>query len=245
MAMSVRVRSTFQVGKRSGLYPCPAVDMAGSNVVSQAGGLLLTETIRAIGLDSQLSAALASWRRPNARHDPAKIVLDLAVTLALGGDCLADIAVLRAEPGVYGPVASDPTVSRTVDRLADDVIAALRAINTARAAARAQAWALAGAHAPDHDITPDQPLIIDVDATLVTALSDKEGAAPTFKRGFGHHPLWTFVDHGPDGSGEPLAVLLRPGNAGSNTAADHITVLRETLRQLPGHRPAAAPGARC
>jgi hypothetical protein len=88
------------------------VDTAGSKIVSQAGGLLLTETIRTVGLDAELSAALAGWRHPNARHDPAKIVLDLAVTLALGGDCLADIAVLRAEPGLFGLVASDPTVSR-------------------------------------------------------------------------------------------------------------------------------------
>jgi hypothetical protein len=230
------------VSKRSGLYPSPAVDTAGSNVVSQAGGVLLTETIRAVGLDKKLSGALAHWRHPNAVHDPAKVVLDLAVTLAMGGDCLADIAVLRAEPDVYGPVGSDPTVSRAIARLADDPAAALRAINTARAAARARAWELAGEHAPDHDIDAGQPLIIDVDATLVTAHSDKEGAAPTFKKGFGHHPLWSFVDHGPTGTGEPLSVQLRPGNAGSNTAADHITVLREALRQLPDHRPGTRPG---
>jgi hypothetical protein len=76
-----------------------------------------------------------------------------------------------------------------------------------------------------------------VDATLVTAHSEKQGAAPTFKKGFGHHPLWAFVDHGSAGTGEPLAALLRPGNAGSNTAADHITVIRTALRQLRGHRP--------
>ena len=100
------------MSKRSGFYPCPIVDTAGSKVVSHAGGLLLTETVRAVGLDRALSAALARWRLPFAVHDPAKIVLDLAVALAVGGDCLADIAVLRAEPGVFGPVASDPTVSR-------------------------------------------------------------------------------------------------------------------------------------
>jgi hypothetical protein len=175
-------------------------------------------------------------------HDPAKVLTDLAVALAAGGDCLADIAVLRAEPDVYGRVASDPTVSRTIDRLARDAPRALAAINTARAAARARAWELAGRHAPDHQIDAGAPLVIDVDATLVTAHSDKEGAAPTFKRGYGHHPLWAFVDHGPGGTGEPLSVLLRPGNAGSNTAADHITVIREALRQLPGHRRDARPG---
>jgi hypothetical protein len=177
------------VSKRSGFYPCPAVDTAGSQVVSQAGGMLLTETVRAVGLDRALSAELARWRHPNAVHDPAKIVLDLAMTLALGGDCLADIALLRAEPGLFGRVASDPTVSRAIDRLAQDAGAALRAIATARAAARAVAWRLAGERAPDHGIDVDNPLVIDVDATLVTAHSDKEGAAPTFKKGFGHHPL--------------------------------------------------------
>ncbi|MGH8210425.1 MAG: transposase, partial [Steroidobacteraceae bacterium] len=101
------------MSNRSGFYPCPAADTSGSMVVSQAGGLVLTETIRAVGLDQALARGLARWRPPLAIHDPGKVVLDLAVTLALGGDCLADIALMRAEPDVYGLVASDPTVSRT------------------------------------------------------------------------------------------------------------------------------------
>jgi hypothetical protein len=221
------------VGKRSGLYPRVRVDAAGKGVVSHAGGTLMTATIRASGLDDALSAALAPWRKPLAIHDPAKVLLDLAVALDLGGDCLADIAMVRAEPAVFGLVASDPTVSRTIDALAADAPAALRAIHAARAAARAQVWQLAGQDAPHAGIDAAHPLVIDVDATLVTAHSDKEGAASTFKRGYGHHPLWAFVDHGPTGTGEPLAVLLRPGNAGSNTAADHVVVIREALRQLP------------
>jgi hypothetical protein len=230
------------VSKSSGFYPRPVLDTAATTVVSHAGGVLLTETARTVRLDDALSAALSRWRLPLAVHDPAKVVLDLAVTLAVGGDCLADIAVLRAEPGVYGRVASDPTVSRTIDRLAHDATTALAAINTARAQTRARAWALAGKHAPDHQVDAGRPLVIDVDATLITAHSDKQGAAPTFKKGFGHHPLWTFLDHGADGSGEPLSMLLRPGNASSNTAADHITVIREALRQLPGHRTGRRPG---
>jgi hypothetical protein len=213
-------------------------------VVSQAGGLLLTETIRAVGLDRALSQALAGWRRPLAVHDPAKVICDLAVTLGLGGDCLADIAVLRAEPGVYGLVASDPTVSRTVDTLAKDAGRVLAAIDAARAAARARAWRLAGKDAPDHGADAEHPLIVDVDATLVESHSVKQCAAPTFKKGFGFHPLWAFVDHGGEGTGEPLSVLLRPGNAGSNTAADHITVTRAALKQLPGHRRGTRPGRR-
>jgi hypothetical protein len=156
----------------------------------------------------------------------------LAVSLAVGGDCLADLAQLRAAPEVFGPVASDPTVSRLIDTLAADAPAALAAIASARATARARAWSLAGAHAPNHDTSAASPLAIDVDATLITAHSEKESAAPTFKRGFGFHPLWAFCDHGPAGTGEPLAFLLRAGNAGSNTVADHKTVIRAALAVL-------------
>ena len=226
----------------SGSYPRVRVDGAGAGVVSQAGGVLLLETARVAGLDRALSAELAGWRKPLAVHDPGKIVLDLAVTLALGGDCLADLAVLRAEPGVYGLVASDPTVSRLIDTLAADAPRALAAIAAARASARARAWRSARTSAPDFGVDAKTPLIVDVDATLVTAHSDKEHARPTFKRGFGFHPLCAFVDHGPDGTGEPLAITLRPGNAGSNTAADHIAVLRDALRQLPSSRSGTRPG---
>jgi Transposase DDE domain group 1 len=127
--------------------------------------------------------------------------------------------------------------SRAIAALASDAPAALKAIDTARAAAREQAWRLAGEHAPDHGSDAKHPLVIDLDATLVTSHSDKEHAAPTFKRGYGFHPLTAFVDHGAEGTGEPLAILVRPGNAGSNTATDHITVVKAALAQLPGHRP--------
>ncbi len=170
--------------KRSGLYPAVGVDGTGSGVVSQAGGVLLLETVRASGLDPALGAGLARWRKPTAVHDPAKILLDLAVSVALGGDCLADVAVLRAEPGIYGRVASDPTVSRLVDSLAADAPRALASINTARSAARARVWALAGQTAPNAETDGARPLILDVDATLLTAHSEKEQARPTFKRGF-------------------------------------------------------------
>jgi hypothetical protein len=230
------------VSERSGIYPHPKVDTAGCGVVSQAGGLLLTETIRVSGLGLALRTALGRWKPVRAVHDPAKIVCDLAVTLALGGDCLADIALLRAEPAVFGPVASDPTVSRAIDVLAADADRVLAAVDRARAAARAAVWARAGKAAPNADVDADRPLIVDLDATLITAHSDKEGAEPTFKRGFGTHPLCAFVDHGPAGTGEPLAMLLRPGNAGSNTAADHIAVVKKALAQLPGHRPGVRPG---
>jgi hypothetical protein len=230
------------VRKRSGPYPALAVDGLGSSVVPNAGAVVLLRTAEAVGLAAALSDAVGPWRRPLARHDPGKILLDLAVNLAVGGDCLADLAQLRSAPEVFGPVASDPTVSRLIDTLAADAPAALAAIASARAVARARAWALAGEHAPDHHTDASRPLVIDVDATLVTSHSEKECAAPTFKRGFGFHPLWAFVDHGQQGTGEPLAFLLRAGNAGSNTVVDHISVLRAALAQLPGHADGRRPG---
>ena len=219
--------------KSTGPYPSLAVDTAGSGVVSQAGAVMLLRTAEKTGLTRALSAGLSPWRKSLAVHDPGKIVLDLAVAVALGGDCLADIGLLRAEPGVFGQVASDPTVSRLITTLAGDAGRAVTAVRSARAAARAVAWERAGDRAPDHGIDADDPLVIDLDATLVTAHSDKERAAPNFKQGYGFHPLGAWADHGADGTGEPLVVMLRPGNAGSNTAADHQQVLAAALAQLP------------
>ncbi len=182
-------------------YPSFRVDSAGVGVVSQAGGLILT---------------------------------DLGLSLATGGDCLGDVDRLRAQPQVYGRVASDPTVSRLITTLSTTAPKkALAAINAARAQARAHVWAAAGEHSPLHGVSKEAPLVVDLDATLLTSHSEKEDARPTWKKGYGFHPLTAFLDHGADGTGEPLAVLLRPGNAGSNTAADHIQVTREALKQLP------------
>jgi hypothetical protein len=209
-----------------------AVSSDGKGLVSQAGAVLLWETMRVTGLGRGLSRALERWRPPRAVHDPGKIVADLAAALALGGDCLADIAVLREQPALAGPVASDPVVSRLVTTLAADHPRALKAIRSARAAARERAWALAGADAPGGD---GGLVTVDLDATIVIAHSEKEQAAPTWKKTFGFHPLTAWADHGADGNGEPLAVVLRAGNAGSNTAADHIEAARLAVAQLPRH----------
>jgi hypothetical protein len=200
--------------------------------VSQAGTLLLAEAARVTGLGQGLAGGLARWRAPRAVHDPGKIIADLAVALALGGDCLADVAVLRAQPELCGAVASDPVISRLISGLAADAPAALRAIRKARAAARERAWALGGDRAPGAD---GSLIPVDIDATIVLAHSEKEKAAPTWKKTFGFHPLAAFADHGAGAGGEPLAILLRAGNAGSNTAAEHIEVTRLALAQLPRH----------
>jgi hypothetical protein len=210
--------------------PKITVSADGEGLVSQAGALLLGEAVRVTGLGDALSAGLARWRAPRAVHDPGKILSDLVTTLALGGDCLADIAMLRAEPELAGPVASDPVVSRLVTALAADAPRALRAIRKARATARDRAWALAGERAPGGD---GSLIPVDIDATIVLAHSEKEKTAPTWKKTFGFHPLAAFADHGAGAAGEALTVLLRPGNAGSNTASEHIEGTRLALAQLP------------
>ncbi|WP_078651515.1 IS1380 family transposase [Streptomyces xylophagus] len=217
--------------KRSGSYPHVRVEAGDRGVVSQAGAVLLVETVRKSGLDTAISAALAPWRKPRAVHDPGKILLDVALAVALGGDCLADVGMLRAEPDMFGPVASDPTVSRLIDALAAAGPKALTTIRSARAEVRTRVWELAGADGP----AADGNVVVDIDGVLVLAHSEKQDATATWKKTFGHHPLVAFVDHGEAGSGEPVAALLRPGNAGSNTAADHIETAQLALAQLPKH----------
>lgn len=143
------------MSKPTRAYPHTSVDATGTGVVSHAGTVLLLRTAEKTGLTTALSTGLASWRKPLTIHDPGKIVLDLAVALALGGDCLADIPQLRNHPEVFDRVASDPTVSRLVTALAADTAKALTVINTARRTGS------------------ENPLVIDLDATLVTALSEK------------------------------------------------------------------------
>lgn len=116
---------------------------------------------------------------------------DLAISLALGGDCLGEAAPVRSEPAVYGPVASDPTISRLISLLAGDAPGALKAIDIARAEARAPAWVLAGKNAPNHRASVEQPLVVDVDVILVTAHSDKENAQQTVKKGCRRPPVGT------------------------------------------------------
>jgi len=215
--------------------PAPSVvlDPVRESLISSSGALLLREAIRVAGLDRGLSKALAPWRPGRAEHDPGKVLLDLATAVSLGGDCLADIAAVRAQPTIFGPVASDPTVSRLFAALAIDVDEAVAAIRQARAAARAAVWARRRPLAGTPGSRSGGQVIVDIDATLVTAHSDKEGAEPTFKRGFGFAPMCAFVDHGVHGTGEPLVLDLRPGKASPWNKDDHVTTFAAALAQLP------------
>ncbi len=184
---------------------------------SRAGTALIAGVTDRVGLTAGLSGALADVRERRSRHEPGRVVRDLALTLADGGDCLADLRALRDQEPLFGEVASDPTAWRTLVALDERRLEAIRA---ARAEARARVWEQAGA--------PGR-VILDLDGTLLTAHSDKQGAAGTYKGGFGFHPLLCYEAT----SEEALAGLLRPGNAGFNTAADHIELLERALAQLP------------
>ena len=193
---------------------------------------MLRECAELTGLSAQVTAVLADTYRGPWTHAPGAVFADLAAAVAGGADCIDGVGQSCGDrEHVFGPAASTTTMWRLVDARVD--AKHLPGIRAARAHAREQAWA-AGA-APE----PGQWLILDVDATITIDQSDgKEKAAPTWKKTFGHHPLLVFLDRPEIAAGEALAGLLRPGNAGSNTAADHVTVLRWALESLPaGYRP--------
>jgi hypothetical protein len=190
----------------------------GSGLVSRAGTALLAQVADKLGLTSGLSRRLAGLKQRRRGHDPGRVIRDLAVMLADGGECVSDLGAVRDQEALFGPVASDSTAFRVVDRVASEQL--VQRLREAHARARERFWKLHGA--------PTR-LTIDVDATLITAHSEKEQAAGNYKGGYGFFPLQAYADE----TREALAGLLRPGNAGANTAADHITVLDRTLAQIP------------
>jgi hypothetical protein len=211
--------------------PKLVVTADGRGVVGHAGARLLTDLADATGLARGFGDALAVAGRRAGGHDPGRVALDMAVMIADGGKAITDLGVLRNQPELFGPVASDPTAWRALE-LVDP--AALGRLRTARAAAREVAWAqlceTRGGLPPSKAGGRDVPgLVLDIDATIVIAHSEKENATPTWKRTFGFHPLLCFLDN----TREALSGLLRPGRAGSNTAADHIAVLDLALAQIP------------
>ena len=203
--------------KRGELLESVQIVADADRLTSRAGTVLLSGLADRVGLTRSLSGAMVGVRRRRSRHDPGRTLRDLAVMLADGGDCLADLRVLRDQPSLFGDVPSDATAWRALAALDRDRLAAVR---RARAQARERVWELAGA--------PGR-VILDLDATLVSAHSDKEQAAGTYKHGFGFHPLLCYEAT----SEEALAGILRPGNAGANTACDHVEVLDVALAQLP------------
>jgi hypothetical protein len=177
------------------------------NLVSHAGLVWLGEVADRGGLTAGLGQVLAG--APRRRHDPGVTLAQMAVTLADGGECLSDLAALRARTSAQRAFAALGP-------------AELRRLAGARAQARARAWA-AGA-GPDGDTAT-----LALNATIVRTRADKEDAVPTHKRTYGHHPLVAMLAE----TDEVLAGMFRPGNAGANCAADHVVVVGAALDQLP------------
>jgi hypothetical protein len=210
----------------------PVVTTDGAGVVSHAGTALLAELADRVGLTAAYGEAMYGTRRRSGGHDPGRVLVDLAVAIADGAETITDLRALSDQELLHGPVASTATAWRVLDAVD---AARLSALRTARAAARERAWlargeltgrALPPARAGGRALTE---LVIDVDATLIEVHSDKEGASGNFKGGFGYHPLLAFCDN----TNEALAGILRPGRAGSNTAADHIELLDLAVAQIP------------
>lgn len=205
------------MGQSSRLIRPRTVTGNGEGLVSHAGVAWLAETADLSGLSAGLRAAMAGV--PQRRHDPGSTLAQVVLALADGATCLSDLAALRAQPAMFGPVASEATAWRTFERVGP---VELRGIATARATARERAWAAGAGPAGDE-------LIVDVDSTIIRTKADKQDAAPTYKRTYGHHPLLAMCAE----TDEVLAGILRAGNAGANCAADHVMVLADALGQLP------------
>lgn len=203
----------------------------GTGVVALAGSSAVRLLADRIGLTDRLSDAV-SRRGFVPVHDRGQVLVDVATMIAAGGEAISDIDSLRFQDRLFGSVASPPTVWRTLEAITG---AGLARIATARARTRRRVWQLLGDGVPASPAAGTDlgdTVVVDIDATLVTAHSEKEQAAPTFKGGFGYHPLAAWCDN----TGEMLAVKLRPGNAGANHAGDHIAVLREAIGQIPASR---------
>src|SRR3954454_9168144 len=198
------------------------VSADGAGLVSHAGSALLARVADKLGLTKARSLRLGAIKQRRRGHDPGRVIRDLAVMLAGGGECVSDLGAVRDQQALFGPVASDSTAFRVIDRVAADP-ALLDALRAAHARARERFWELHGA--------PER-LTIDVDATLITAHSEKEQAAGNYKGGYGFYPLVAYADE----TREALGGLLRPGNAGSNTADDHMVVLDRALAQIPAEQ---------
>ena len=217
--------------KRTSWWQGLSVTADDAGVVPLAGSVAVRLLADRVGLTDGLSAALAR-RGFSPGHARGQVWVDVAVMLTAGGEAIADIDTLRHQPDLWGPVASAPTVWRTMDEATPAVLAR---VEKARSQARRHVWGLLPTLPASKVAGTDlaEMVVLDVDATLVAAHSEKDQARATFKGGFGFHPIGVWCDN----TTELLAVTLRPGNAGSNHAGDHIDVLRRAVDQIPAaHR---------
>ena len=216
------------------VFPALSTQLTGQSLVSHAGLSVLTSFLNALDFRSLCEDRFSQFVPATATHRPGKILGALALSLAAGGEQATDIDQLRAAPELFGPVASDATISRFMNRIKEQPEAFEHGFATMTRSLRSKVWAAAGPRNPGRLATPANPLIIDIDASLVHVHSEKESSAGTYKGGYGFSPMIAMADYGKkNGTGEVLAVQLRPGNRGANSAKSHIEVLNQALAQLP------------
>ena len=222
------------MSNRTRVFPFVPVTFTGQSLISHAGLHVLTGFMDALGFGGLCDNRLGQFVPSGARHHAGKLLGSLAAMLAAGGEHVTDLDMLRSSPGVFGPVPSNATVSRFFERTVANPEIFAYGFETLSRELRSRAWDAAAKRSPAARATPAEPLIIDLDATLVTSHSDKENVAGTYKGGYGFAPFIATCDYGTgNGTGETLAALLRPGNAGANSADDHIRVFDTATAQLP------------
>jgi hypothetical protein len=222
------------MSKITRVFPCLPVATTGQSLVSHAGLNVVTSFVDALGFRDLCEDRLGQFVPSGAWHRPGTILGSLAVMLAGGGEHVSDLDILRTGAGVFGKVASNATISRFFERTVTNPDLFSYGFATLTRELRSRVWEAARERNPALRATAREPLTIDLDATLVTSHSDKEMAVGTYKGGYGFAPFIASVDYGTgNGGGEILAALLRPGNAGANSAQDHITVFTQAIAQLP------------
>lgn len=216
------------------VFPSMPVNFTGQSLVSHAGAKLVADFVDALGFRDLCEDRLGQFVPAGASHRPGTLIGQLALMLTAGGEHVSDLAMFRSQSDAFGAVASNATVSRFFDRAAANPAGFTHGCETLSRMLRTMVWEATGERNPATRATAADPVILDIDATLVASHSDKESVAGDYKGGYGFSPFIASIDYGPaDGTGEILAAVLRPGNAGANSAADHISVFETATAALP------------
>lgn len=215
------------------VFPRTLVQITGQDLVSHAGVKPLASFMDALGIKSLGENHLGQFVPDGARHGPGAMIASLMAMLAAGGEHVSDLDMLRTSPKAFGTIPSNATISRFFDHVAGNREVFAHGLATMASQTRRRVWDTLGGLGPGRVYTPREPLIIDMDHTLVTAHSEKEQAMGNYKGGYGYAPFVAAIDYGDAYGGEVLACHLRPGNAGANEAAAHIALFDEAVAGLP------------
>lgn len=215
------------------VFPRTLVQVTAQDLVSHAGVKPLTSFMDALGIKHLGEDRLGQFVPDGARHRPGGIIAALIAMLAAGGEHVADLDMVRTSPGLFGHLASNATISRFFDRVGENPEVFAHGLATLTSRMRSRVWHAVQTRGPGRTYTARDPLIIDMDHTLVGVHSDKEKAMGNYKGGYGYAPFIASIDYGDRYGGEILACRLRAGNAGPNQASAHIALFDEAIAGLP------------